>query len=1133
MRKLISIILILSQLHNGSIHKAINFFAYFQTTSCLRPLASQFLPFKFSSSGRMVAGTLEVKKVPLKAKDFITKNQKISDFKIIGYASSGKYLYIILDKNIIYTLNKTTCKIVEKRAASEIICFGKNRNFLIYKDRFSAICAINLSNNRVFKITDSAKDDLYKAFHSTNRQFLVIVFPSADNCKHIAKVFDISSDRYEYLFQTVFLIKNRDFCSAIVKEDKGLVRLSLVYEKSGKQVSNMATFREVGEGYRLLHNLSSGAFRILYNKKTIFVSSSIEKYSVLPEQGLIILNKKKHIQQYAYSLGYRRYLGVYQPVGVGREDLKSSSSGLDYAQCKQNKELVTEPVDLFDLFRAIKGPDAKLEAVILDHDGVMVNTEPIHYAVQKELFEKELFSKYGKTKGEEYSKEIDDFTRGTLTQGCLLILKYLKLEPSIETVEFYVDEEKQKEEFEYLTDEQQRVMRMIKEFTLLKQKYFREYIKAHREKIEISPGLLKEITFLKSLGIKVGVASSSRSTGFVIETLGLKEKLQLDAIVTGLDVNAESSYLHKTIQSKPEPDLYLECAYRMGVAPENCIVVEDSLTGVMSAKGADMVCLGFLGFEPDTKNLEKLYEERADIVIKSFKQFDIAQKSASSGASTLTVVTEGKAFGNTAENNSSVMTGKRSCGAPWWKLEDVDTRVAPCWQYSFEEAESIFYNRKGKERLPKGFWEHVPIDFVILLASDFLNHSRHDSFEKVTTADTRKVWVTIKNNGVDKKTYLARLFVFYQEKVALQLKKDVSSVESLRMFKNKIMGVEDAYNSRDPHCKAPIWVEKSYNIEKVRDIVPAWDPSELFFTSPPSLEVAQALYEEVRNGEKAAVECLRAAYHRFVRAYICTKTLNLDYLDELKTNLDIKNMQWIKDYCMRELYLEPEYRSSSELRADSNKKIRITTYIAQRLLTYINQFLRKKYNEAKTILSLDEEPSSLKGDNGLSYGEKIAGKNEAAQLINQITLKEILQIYRKYKKDSKPGILERNCLIFELRAQGEKGVDIAENEDVVRLSGGKIISREMVSKVEKEIIRLVYRKIVNKAFYQVLKDDLPDGVTLEYICKIVYDVYGIEVTPETILKYLGYEFLEEKNVYLTSHNLFRELKKEELLEMAG
>lgn len=51
-------------------------------------------------------------------------------------------------------------------------------------------------------------------------------------------------------------------------------------------------------------------------------------------------------------------------------------------------------------------------------------------------------------------------------------------------------------------------------------------------------------------------------------------------------------------RGKPEPDVFIEAARRAGYAPQDCIVVEDSVTGVTAAHRAGCVVLGFTGTHP-------------------------------------------------------------------------------------------------------------------------------------------------------------------------------------------------------------------------------------------------------------------------------------------------------------------------------------------------------------------------------------------------------------------------------------------------------------------------------------------------------------------------------------------------------
>jgi HAD superfamily hydrolase (TIGR01509 family) len=52
---------------------------------------------------------------------------------------------------------------------------------------------------------------------------------------------------------------------------------------------------------------------------------------------------------------------------------------------------------------------------------------------------------------------------------------------------------------------------------------------------------------------------------------------------------------HMVNRGKPEPDLFLHAAERMGMTPERCLVIEDSVPGVTAAKSAGMTTFGFIG----------------------------------------------------------------------------------------------------------------------------------------------------------------------------------------------------------------------------------------------------------------------------------------------------------------------------------------------------------------------------------------------------------------------------------------------------------------------------------------------------------------------------------------------------------
>ena len=89
---------------------------------------------------------------------------------------------------------------------------------------------------------------------------------------------------------------------------------------------------------------------------------------------------------------------------------------------------------------------------------------------------------------------------------------------------------------------------------------------------------------LKDAGVLVGIASSSEVA--MIERMMRETGLVgfVDAYVSGHDVE----------HHKPAPDVYLACMEQLGVSPQECVVVEDSATGIAAgvAAGAYVVALG-------------------------------------------------------------------------------------------------------------------------------------------------------------------------------------------------------------------------------------------------------------------------------------------------------------------------------------------------------------------------------------------------------------------------------------------------------------------------------------------------------------------------------------------------------------
>ena len=107
------------------------------------------------------------------------------------------------------------------------------------------------------------------------------------------------------------------------------------------------------------------------------------------------------------------------------------------------------------------------------------------------------------------------------------------------------------------------------------------------------PGVLALLRHLNKAGIPCAVASSSPRE--LVDVILRKTQVLtfFSAVVCGDDVT----------RSKPDPEIFLLAAKRLDVAPESCIVIEDSHHGVAAAKAAAMRCIGFQNPNSGQQNL--------------------------------------------------------------------------------------------------------------------------------------------------------------------------------------------------------------------------------------------------------------------------------------------------------------------------------------------------------------------------------------------------------------------------------------------------------------------------------------------------------------------------------------------------
>lgn len=124
--------------------------------------------------------------------------------------------------------------------------------------------------------------------------------------------------------------------------------------------------------------------------------------------------------------------------------------------------------------------------------------------------------------------------------------------------------------------------------------------------LEAKPEIARVLSQLREAKIACALATSAGRKRSVESLELLRLTGFFPVVITGEDVAA----------SKPAPDIFLLAAKKLGVLPENCVVVEDSVAGVQAAVASGMKCAGYSSPE----RAEELRFAGADDVISGFPQ---------------------------------------------------------------------------------------------------------------------------------------------------------------------------------------------------------------------------------------------------------------------------------------------------------------------------------------------------------------------------------------------------------------------------------------------------------------------------------------------------------------------------------
>ncbi|MCG9895021.1 MAG: beta-phosphoglucomutase family hydrolase [Fimbriimonadaceae bacterium] len=110
------------------------------------------------------------------------------------------------------------------------------------------------------------------------------------------------------------------------------------------------------------------------------------------------------------------------------------------------------------------------------------------------------------------------------------------------------------------------------------------YREIYRPKAELMPGLQDLWEAAKAEGVKIGIATSAPPENIAMTFEALQLDRWVDAVVGADDV----------VHGKPDPEVFLTSAARLGADPSRCIVFEDAPVGIEAARRAKMPCVALL-----------------------------------------------------------------------------------------------------------------------------------------------------------------------------------------------------------------------------------------------------------------------------------------------------------------------------------------------------------------------------------------------------------------------------------------------------------------------------------------------------------------------------------------------------------
>jgi len=210
---------------------------------------------------------------------------------------------------------------------------------------------------------------------------------------------------------------------------------------------------------------------------------------------------------------------------------------------------------------------SRFKAVIFDLDGVLTDTAHYHYLAWKRLAESLQLP---------FDQAFNEQLKGIDRMGSLeLILAQGRRSYTVE------------EKLALAEQKNQHYQTLIADMT----------------PADLLPGAVAALQRVRAAGLGIALASVSKNAATVLARLGITG--HFDYVVDAATI----------ARSKPDPEIFLTAAQALGVAPADCLGVEDAVAGVAAIKAAGMTALG-IG--------HPFVLTQADVVITSLADFNLA-----------------------------------------------------------------------------------------------------------------------------------------------------------------------------------------------------------------------------------------------------------------------------------------------------------------------------------------------------------------------------------------------------------------------------------------------------------------------------------------------------------------------------